>query len=462
MRLFVRDKTFYSSFFSLLIIISLQNLISLGVGLADNLMLGLYNETAMSGAALANQIQFLLQMIVAGIAGGISVLGAQYWGKGEVAPIRKIIGVGMKFALLAGLIFFIISYFFPRQALRLLTNDTAVIAEGVKYMRIMSVTNIIFAISNTLVMSLRSVETAFIGTVMAAATMVTNIFFNYVLIFGNLGMPALGTEGAAIATLIGWVVELVVILVYMRFFDKKLKATFRDIFSFDVSYLRDYIKTALPVILSGSVWGLAQAAQTSILGHMSGEAIAANAISSVVYQVTAVLSLCAASAAAVVIGKTVGENKMERIKPYTVTLQVLFVLLGLFSGAVLFLVKDWIIGIYAVSEETRRLAVEFMIILCITVVGTSYEYPVAGGIIQGGGDTKYAFIVDLVFLYGFAIPLAALSAFVWGLPPAWTFFLLKSDQLVKCIPNAIYCNRYKWVRVLTRAGGVNQNTADWS
>jgi Na+-driven multidrug efflux pump len=87
---------------------------------------------------------------------------------------------------------------------------------------------------------------------------------------------------------------------------------------------------------------------------------------------------------------------------------------------------------------------------------------VAGGIIQGGGDTKYAFIVDLVFLYGFAIPLAALSAFVWGLPPAWTFFLLKSDQLVKCIPNAIYCNRYKWVRVLTRAGGVNQNTADWS
>jgi putative MATE family efflux protein len=450
MRLFVRDKKLYSSFFSMLIVISLQQLISLGVGLVDNIMLGVYSEQAMSGAALANQIQFLLQMVVAGIAGGISVLGAQYWGKGEAEPIRKIIGVGMKFALAAGLVFFVISFFFPAQALRLLTNDDGVIAQGVRYMRIMSVTNIIFAISNTLVMSLRSVETAFIGTVMAAVTMVLNIVANYLLIYGNLGFPELGVEGAAVATLISWTAELVIILVYMRFFDKKIKATLRDIFSFDTSYLRDYIKTAVPVILAGSVWGFAQAAQTSILGHMSGEAIAANAIASVVYQVTAVLSLCAASAAAVVIGKTVGENRLDLIKPYTVTLQVLFILLGIFSGAVLFLVKDLVIGIYAVSEETRQLALGFMVILSITVIGTSYEYPVAGGIIQGGGDTKFAFIVDLVFLYGFAIPLAALSAFVWNLPPLWTYFFLKSDQLVKCIPNAIRVNRYKWIRQLTR------------
>jgi putative MATE family efflux protein len=451
MRLFVRDKKLYTSFFSLLLIISLQNLISLGVSLVDNVMLGVYNEYAMSGAAIANQFQFMLQMIVAGIAGGISVLGAQYWGKREIEPIRKIIGVGMKFALLAGVIFFVISFFFPRQALLLLTNDENVIAEGVKYMRIMSVTNIIFAVSNTLVMSLRSVETAFIGTVMAAVTMVVKIIFNYLLIYGNFGLPELGIDGAAISTLIGWSMELVIILVYMRFIDKKIKATLRDIFSFDTTYLRDYLKTALPVILSGSVWGIAQAAQTAILGHMSGEAIAANSISAVVYQVTAVLSLCAASAAAIVIGKTVGEGKIDKIKPYTITLQVLFILIGLFSGAVLFLVKDAIIDIYAVSEEARRLAVDFMIVLSITVVGTSYEYPVAGGIIQGGGDTKFAFIVDLIFLYGFALPLAALSAFVFNLPPVWTFFLLKSDQLVKCIPNAIKCNRYKWVRQLTRS-----------
>jgi Na+-driven multidrug efflux pump len=138
------------------------------------------------------------------------------------------------------------------------------------------------------------------------------------------------------------------------------------------------------------------------------------------------------------------------VKPYTVTLQVLFVLIGLVSGTVLFFVKDAIIGVYAISEETRQLATSFVIILSVTMVGTAYEYPVASGIIQGGGDTKYAFTIEMISMWGFTIPLSALSAFVLGLPPACTFFFLKSDQLLKCIPNAIRCNRYKWVRELTR------------
>lgn len=450
MSLFVREKGFYKSFFSLLIVISLQNLISLGVSLVDNVMLGTYNELALSGAAIANQIQFLLQMIIAGIAGGIGVLGAQYWGKGETEPIKKIISVGMKFALLAGLIFFALSLFIPEKVLGILTNDKGVIAEGVKYMRIMSITNVIFSVSNTLVWSLRSVETAFIGTVMAGVTMVVKIFFNYCLIFGNLGFPEMGIKGAAISTLTGWSVELVIILIYMRFVDKKIKTTIKALFEFDFTYLRDYVKTALPVILSGSLWGFSQTAQTAILGHMSGSAIAANSIASVVFQVAAVLSLCAASAASVVIGKTVGEDRLEKVKPYTKTLQVIFILLGIISASILFFVKDAIVGIYTVSEETRQLAVSFMIILSITVLGTSYEYPVAGGIIMGGGDTKFGFIVDMIFMWGLAIPLSALSAFVFNFPPVWTFFLLKSDQLLKCIPNAIRCNRYKWVKQLTR------------
>jgi Na+-driven multidrug efflux pump len=152
-------------------------------------------------------------------------------------------------------------------------------------------------------------------------------------------------------------------------------------------------------------------------------------------------------------GKTVGEGSMSLVKPYSVTMQALFVLLGILTGIALFFVKDIVIGIYSVSEETRRLAINFMIVLAVTVVGTAYEYPVASGIIQGGGDTKYAFTVEMIFMWGFTIPISALSAFVFKLPPTVTFCCLKSDQILKCIPNAIRCNRYKWVRRLTRESG---------
>jgi putative MATE family efflux protein len=450
MRLFVRDKSFYRSFFSLLVVISLQSLISLGVALVDNIMLGMYNETAMSGAALANQILFLLQMVIAGIASGVVVLGAQYWGKGETEPIRHIISVGMKFAMLAGLVFFAAMFFVPEQTLRLLTNEQNVIDEGVTYMRVMSFTCIVFSVSNTLAMSLRSVETAFIGTLMAGVAMVINISLNYCLIFGNLGFPELGSRGAAVATFISWTIQLIIVLLYVRLIDKKLKATLRSIFSFDFTYMKDYIRTSLPIILSGSFWGVAMAAQTSILGHMGESSIAANSIAAVIFQVVSVFATCSANAASVIIGKTVGEKRLDRVKPYSVTLQVLFVLIGLVSGAILFLVKDAIVGVYSISEETRRLTLSFIIVLSITMVGTAYEYPAASGIIQGGGDTKYAFTIEMISMWGFTIPLSALSAFVFDLPPVYTFIFLKSDQILKCIPNAIRCNRYKWVRELTR------------
>jgi putative MATE family efflux protein len=450
MRLMVREKRFYTTFSSLLVVISLQSLITLSVSFIDNIMLGRYNEYAMSGAAMANQVQFMLQMFVAGISSGVVVLGAQYWGKNESEPIRRIISLGMKFAMFVGLIFFVVSYFFPEQVLRLLTNDATVITEGMKYLRIMSVTNIIFSISNTLVMSLRAVETAFIGTVMASVTMVVKLVLNYLLIYGNLGFPELGIKGAALSTLVGWFAELVIIIIYMLFIDKKIKATLKTLFGFDWTYLRDYIRVSLPVILSSAMWGVAMAAQTSILGHISATAIAANSIATVIFQVAAVLSLCSASAASVIIGKTIGEGRMDMLKPYTKTFQVLFIVIGILSALVLFFIKDAIIGIYEISEETRKLADAFIVVLVLTVVGTSYEYPVSAGVIMGGGDTRYAFIVDTLFMWCFTIPLSALSAFVWNMPPLYTFVFLKADQILKCIPNAIRCNRYKWVRKLTR------------
>ncbi len=447
---FEKNKNLFKQFFPLLLAIALQQLISLAVNLVDNFMLGTYSELAMSGAALSNQVHFVLGQIVAGTGAGVAVLGAQYWGKGDVDPIRRVISIGLKFSVLAGVVFSAVGALMPARVLTIFTNDAAIIAEGVKYMEIICWTYVIYSISAVLMFSLQSVQTAFIGTIMSACTIVINFCLNYCLIYGNFGAPELGIRGAAIATLISRCVELVIIALYILCIDKKLHLKLRHLLSFDVSFLPDYIKVALPIIISGALWGVAQAAQTSILGHLSAEVIAANSIASVIFQMFAVFGFSCASASSVVIGKTIGGGEMHLVKQYTRALQLIFIVVGVLSGSLLFLFKNLIVGFYAISENTRELALQFITVLSVSVVGTCYEYPVESGIIAGGGDTKYQAIVDNLFMWLWTIPSSALSAFVFQFPPVVTFMFLKSDQLLKCIPNAIRCNRFKWVRNLTR------------
>lgn len=431
-------------------VISLQQLAALMVNMVDNIMLGSYTELALSGATLVNQIQFMLQSFVSGIGTGVAVLGAQYWGKGQVDPIRRITSVGLKFGVIIGLIFFLVTLLIPQSVLGLFTSDRNVVAEGLKYLRIMCWTYIVYAVSNTLMYSLQSVETAFVGTVMSVSTILINMCLNYCLIFGHFGLPELGIVGAAIATLTSRVVELVIILVYLRFIDRKLKMRPRHLLNLDFGFLGDYVKVSLPVVVTGGLWGVAQAAQTSILGHISAETIAANSIATVVYQLFIVVGMASTSASSVTIGKTIGEGNVQLVRPYARSLQCIFLVLGTVSMILIFLCKDWIISIYSVSAETARLANQFLTVQGLTAICSCYQYPVGAGIIAGGGNTKYAAIMDTCFIWLFCIPMSYLSAFVWNLPPVATYAFLKADQVIKCVPNAIYCNRFTWIRELTR------------
>ena len=213
--IFTKDRRFYKTFFPLLLVVAMQQLAALAVNMADNLMLGTYTELALSGATLVNQIQFTLQQICAGIGMGIVVLASQYWGQQKIEPIKKIISIGVKCGLLVGIVFFMVSKWMPQTVLSLFTNDQIVIAEGVKYLEVICWTYLIFALSNSLMYSLQSVETAAIGTVMSVSTICINVALNYCLIYGNFGFPELGIVGAAAATLVSRTVELGIILVYV-------------------------------------------------------------------------------------------------------------------------------------------------------------------------------------------------------------------------------------------------------
>lgn len=450
---------FYKSFFLMLISIAMQNVLVYSVNLADNVMLGRFSENSMSGVGLVNQIQFLLQMLVTGTGEGITVIASRHWGEGDTASVRRVTSVGMRFALVFSGIIFVAAFFFPEAVLGILTNKHEYIVEGARYLRIIAFTYPIFAISNILLASLRSVETTRIGLWISVVTLISNISLNYLLIFGKAGFPEMGVRGAAVATLISRIIELIIITFYTFLIDKKIRLKPRDFFSPVGEMLRRFARTGLPCIFSSGSWGIAMGLQTAILGRLEESVVPANSIATTVFSIMTVFIYGSATAAAVALGKMLGENKalisegrltaeenLAQVKSRTRTLQVIFLLLGVAASVALFVVKGLIIGFYDISPETERLTNSFMCVLCVTLLGTAYEMPCLTGIIRAGGDTSFVFYNDLIFMWCIVLPSSFISAFVLKLSPVIVFACLKSDQVLKCAVAAVKVNRYRWIR----------------
>lgn len=453
----IREKTFYKSFMILALSLALQNLLTYGVNMMDTVMLGRYSQDAMGGVSLCNQVQYLLQMLVVGAGEGAVVLGSQYWGKGKLEPIPNIIGVALRFGGSLAVVMFAVVLFFPTQLLSLLSNDSAVIAEGEKYFQIICFTYIIFTVTNILVASLRSIGIVKIGYVISGSTLVINVCLNYCLIYGNLGFPELGVRGAAIATLVSRCVELLIVIYYLKFKEHKLNLTLKKLLHIDTSYIRDYARVSSPVLINQALWGIAQMVQTGILGHLGGDVTAANAIAVQVYQVLSVVAYGAASASGIVVGRTIGQGNEQRLHPLVNTLQVLFISIGLCSGFLIFILRVPILMVFGgtLTEHAYELSMQFMLVLAVTTVGTSYQMACDNGIIRGGGDTTFSAKMNLISMWLIIVPFSAMAAFWWKCPPIVVFFLLKWDQLYKAIPVVIRLRSWKWVKKVTRPDNVS-------
>ena len=449
--MFTKDRNFYRSFAVLCLTLMLEQAVILSVNLADNIMLGRYSESALSGVAAVNQIQFVLQQIVFGVSSGMIVLGSQYWGQKRTGEIRMLSSIAMRAALGVAIALFVAVSLFPEQTLRLFTRDAAIVSEGVAYLKIIRFTYLFFAASSILLGTMRVVESVQIALRVSLLSLILNCSINYVLIYGRFGAPEMGVRGAAIGTLAARVVELFVFAWYVFVRDKRVSMQPSDFLSADREMARDFFRVASPVILTQTLWGLANALQTVILGHMSAVAIAAQSISSNVFLLLKVASVGASSAASILIGKAIGEGKdLSVLKEYTRTLQVLFVAIGLVLGTALMIIRVPLLRVYNISDETHALANAYMIIQSVVLVTMSYQMPTNGGIIRGGGDTRFVMILDLISIWGVVLPLSCLAAFVWRLSPIIVIILLNSAPVFKCVPAFIHVNSYKWIKRLTR------------
>ena len=447
----ISDNGFYKAFFTMTLTLALQNLIVFGVNLADSVMMGAYSETALSGVGICNNIQFFLNMAASGVASGMTVIASQYWGQKEIKPIHRVSAVAMWLGIIFTLCIFGFAALAPDFLIRLFTDKEAVIEQAVIYLDIIKYTYLLFTVSTILLAILRSAETVKIGFYVSLSSFAVNIVLNYALIYGKFGAPELGIRGAAIATLVSRAIELAVTVVYILFADKKLKFRIRDLFAVDMSMVRDYFKTGLPLMMSSVSWGIAMSIQGAIIGRLIESAIAANSIATTLFQVATVICYASSNAACVLIGKTIGENKsMDIIKRRSKMLQLIFLAIGVISSAILLLSKSLIIDFYNASAETIEITNQFIWVLCVTVIGTAYEAPCLCGIVSGGGETSFVLKNDIIFMWLIVLPLSILSAFVFKLPVVVTFACLKADQVLKCAVAVIKVNRFNWVKSVTR------------
>lgn len=451
MKKMFKDKDFLRLLAVIALPIAAQNLITFAIQMMDTIMLGAMGQTQLTAASLANQPFFVFTILTFGLASGASVLNAQYWGKGQVEPIRLVTALVLKVAFAFSVVLSVLILLFPEQVMRIYTPEEAVIREGVKYLRIIVFTYVIYGVTATYISTLRSIASIRIAVVVYLTSLCVNVFLNWVLIFGNLGAPAMGIEGAALATLIARLTEFVITVIYAFFIDKKLKLRPRHFLKNDWALTRDYFRHGLPVVFNELLWSVGVSVQSMILGRLGEAVVSASQIASVVQQFATVFVFGIANAAAVIIGNAVGEGNLEKAGQRAEWLKAVSLAVGVFSAGMILLIRPVAVSFYNVPDTTKELAGGMVAIQAVIVFFVSITAVGIVGILRGGGDTRFALCTDLCTLWLVALPAGLLTAFVFRLPVLLVYAAIKLDEPVKVAVIFWRLRNRNWIKNVTRS-----------
>ena len=444
--LFTKDKSFYKLALTLAIPVILQNMITIGVNIMDTIMLGSYGEIQLSGSSLANELISLFQILCMGMGGGAGVLTAQYWGKKDIPALKRTVAIMLRFCLGIATVFTVATALFPEQLMGIYTNDPAVIEKGAIYFLVSLPTYLLMGISLTLTLILRSVRKMMVPLITSIICFFVNIFFNWVFIFGHLGAPEMQIAGAALGTVIARVVETAIIAVYVFKVDKAIAMRVRDLFTSCGEQLKLFFKYSIPVMISDSLLAFGNSAVSIIIGHISTEFVAANAIIATIVRLSTVFSGGLGSASATITGNAIGRGETERAYREGVTSVTLSVIIGLFAGVIILVLSPWIVSMYNITETTRAIAEQLMYAVAMMVVFQAMQGVLTKGVLRGGGDTHFLMVVDVLFLWLLSIPLGALCGLVWHVEPFFIYTALKIDWAIK----SLWCLKRlvsrKWIK----------------
>jgi putative MATE family efflux protein len=443
------DRQFYRSLFAIALPIMFQNFINSAVNMLDTVMIGRLGTVEIAAVGLGNQVFFLYNLALFGLCSGASIFTAQFWGKRDIAGIRKNTGFCLILALIGAGLFTLAARIAPERIIGVYSRDGAVIAAGAEYLRTLAPSFIPFGISMIFMLTLRSTEKVKLAMAATFIALSINAVLNYVLIFGAGPFPAMGVRGAAAATVVSRIAETLILLCVSYAKKYPPAGSLRELLGFSPAYTRRFVRIVLPVLINEIIWSAGISVQNLIFARTNTDAIAAFNIAGTVNQLTWVLFIGLGNGVAVLIGKKIGEGDETAARDYAARITVFSPIVAVGAAGLLLLLSRFLPLIFNVNEQVIAQTRLMFIIISVMYPFRSFNMSMVVGICRAGGDTIFCVIYDIVFMWAFALPLAAAAAFVFK-APVWTIFLcLNSEECLKVILGIWRLRSGKWLRNVT-------------
>ncbi len=439
---------FTKKLISLVFPIALQQFMLALVSASDALMLGMLNQDALSAVSLASQVTFVENLFFAAMTIGLSMFAAQYWGKHDTVSVEKIFAYVLKVTAAISFFFFLAGLCFPYGLMKLFTNDLSLIDGGVTYLRTVSLSFFLTGISQIYLCLLKNTGEAKKSSIISSTSVIVNIVLNAIFIFGLLGFPKLEIAGAALATVIARIMEVIWCILETGKKDRvKLKLSY--LLHNDQLLRHDFWKYTTPVLGNEIVWGVGFTMYSVIMGHLGTDAVAANSIANIVKNLVACFCLGLGSGGGIMVGNELGAGRLEQAKAYGAKLCKLSILCGTLSGLFLLAISPLILAITNLTD-TATDYLKWMLVMCsYYMIGKSVNGTTIAGIFCAGGDSRFGFFCDTVTLWCITVPLGLIAAFALHLPVLAVYFIVNLDEIIKLPAVYRHYKKYKWIKDLT-------------
>lgn len=413
-------------------------------------MVGKVSENALAAVGAANQVYFIFSVVLFGIFSGAAVHAVQYWGIRDLVSLRKIVGIDYTMCLVLSVPTVAVVFAAAPLFIRLFSQEPEVIELGTQYMKIACFSYIFAALSFVISYNSRSIQDLKYPTIINACAIAMNIFLNYVFIYGNFGVPALGVRGAAIATTVSRILECVAMMlsVYLRK-EHPLKAYPSQLFCYSRELLVNVMKTAVPVIITEGMWAFSVSAIFAAYGKISASALAISQIAVTVTDFFQTIYFGLGNASSVIIGEVLGQGRRSTAFEYSRKVLKVTWILNIIMTVVIILARTPIAAIYDFSPETTEMLMKALLVYAVALTPKMLAYMTICAILRAGGDTVFCMYMDVAFNVGLQIPLAYIGVLVLKWPLHWVMAFVAIADFIK----VFFCYyRYyskKWMNIFT-------------